>query len=126
MSGSRSAIQTTLLSFPGFPKTCVDSPVRLSFSTGWATILEPANRAIQLERGTTPQPTTAEPGSFARVTRVVRMIENDPDEGPDLDGLARMAPLSPYHFLRTFEGLTRHRGEMRIRRTRLKGPSPLC
>jgi AraC family transcriptional regulator len=65
-----------------------------------------AAQAILLERGITPRQTSAEPSSFARVTRVVRMIENDPDEGHDLAGLARMARLSPYHFLRTFEGLT--------------------
>jgi AraC family transcriptional regulator len=34
------------------------------------------------------------------------MIDHDPDIPYDLRGLAQFARLSPYHFLRTFEGLT--------------------
>jgi AraC family transcriptional regulator len=65
-----------------------------------------AARAIQLERGVGARRTAAPPSSEARVTRVVRMIENDADIPQDLASLAQIARLSPYHFLRTFEGLT--------------------
>jgi AraC-like DNA-binding protein len=65
-----------------------------------------AARAIQIERGVGPRRTAAAPSSLARVTRVVRMIENDADIPQDLGSLAQIARLSPYHFLRTFEGLT--------------------
>jgi AraC family transcriptional regulator len=47
-----------------------------------------------------------EPASLARVSRVVRMIENDPDAPHSLRHLAQLARLSPYHFLRTFERIT--------------------
>jgi transcriptional regulator GlxA family with amidase domain len=48
----------------------------------------------------------ADASSLARVTRVLRMIEHEPDVPHDLNSLARIARLSPYHFLRIFEGLT--------------------
>lgn len=63
-------------------------------------------QAIQIERGVVPRPTDAEPSSLARVTRVIRMIDCDPEVPHDLSSLAKIARLSPYHFLRMFEGLT--------------------
>jgi AraC family transcriptional regulator len=84
-----------------------------------------AAQAIQLERGISPPLATAEPSSFARVTRVVRMIENEPDfshtaGSHNLSGLARLARLSPYHFLRTFEGLTGTTPHQYLLRIRLR------
>jgi len=60
------------------------------------------------------------PGAVARVTRVVRALEENPGLDPSIRRLAQDAGLSPYHFLRTFEqlvGVTPHRY---IRRTRLR------
>jgi AraC family transcriptional regulator len=58
------------------------------------------------------------PSAEARVTRVVRMIDESPDAEYSLARMAEEARLSPYHFLRTFEavaGLTPHQYVMRMR-----------
>jgi AraC family transcriptional regulator len=58
------------------------------------------------------------PSAEARVTRVVRMIEELPTAVHSLARLAKEARLSPYHFLRTFQsvvGLTPHQYVMRMR-----------
>jgi AraC-like DNA-binding protein len=58
------------------------------------------------------------PSVEARVTRVVRMIDESPDAEHPLARMAEEARLSPYHFLRTFEavaGLTPHQYVMRLR-----------
>jgi AraC-like DNA-binding protein len=58
------------------------------------------------------------PSAEARVTRVVRMIDESPDVEHSLARMAEEARLSPYHFLRTFEavaGLTPHQYVMRLR-----------
>jgi AraC-like DNA-binding protein len=44
--------------------------------------------------------------AVARVTRIVRTIERHPEGDFTLDVLAKGAELSPYHFLRTFAGVT--------------------
>ncbi|HVU46927.1 MAG TPA: AraC family transcriptional regulator [Terracidiphilus sp.] len=57
----------------------------------------------------------------ARVTRIVRMIESQPDQNLDIVTLAREARLSRYHFLRVFHeltGLTPHRYVVRSRLNR--------
>lgn len=79
--------------------------------------IEVAAQAVQLERGVGAG-RSPEPGSLARVTRVVRRMENDPERPHNLANLAREARLSPYHFLRTFQaiaGTTPHQYLMRIR-----------
>lgn len=63
-------------------------------------------QAIQTEQGVVPRTSEAEPGSLARVTRVIRMIDHDSEIPQDLNSLARTARLSPYHFLRMFEEIT--------------------
>ena len=58
------------------------------------------------------------PSAEARVTRVVRMMEEVPEAEHSLARLAEEARLSPYHFLRTFQsviGLTPHQYVMRMR-----------
>ncbi len=82
--------------------------------------IQVAAQAIKLERGIAPRSPTAGPGSLARVTRVVRMIESDPDIPRDLASLAQIARLSPYHFLRTFEGLTGTTPHQYLLRIRLR------
>lgn len=76
------------------------------------------SRAVEAERGVVRRPGGAEPSSLARVTRVVRTIDQDADAPHDLASLAEIARLSPWHFLRTFEevtGTTPHQYVLRVR-----------
>ena len=85
----------------------------------WEEIsLHLAARAVQLAAGIPPSPGDGPPSAMARVTRAVRRIERQPDDGLSLASLAREAGLSPYHFLRTFErltGVTPHQYVLRMR-----------
>jgi len=63
-------------------------------------------QAIQIENRDALRKNKVEPSSLARVTRVIRMIENDPDLPHDLAGLSQIARLSPYHFVRVFDRIT--------------------
>jgi AraC family transcriptional regulator len=77
-----------------------------------------AAQAVQLAGGLAPDPGTVLPNAIARVTRIVRAIESDPNNGRALGTLAKDAGLSPYHFLRIFErltGITPHQYILRIR-----------
>ena len=77
-----------------------------------------AVEAIRMARGAEASPSGRAPSSLARVTRVVRLIENEGDVPQDVRSLARVARLSPYHFLRTFEeltGTTPHQYLLRLR-----------
>jgi AraC family transcriptional regulator len=56
----------------------------------------------------------------ARVTRIVRAIEQRPDAGLTLGGLARSAGLSPYYLLRVFERLTGVTPHQYVLRARLR------
>ena len=77
-------------------------------------------QSIQMNDGTVSRPIDAEPSSLARVTRVLRMIDRDPDVPHDLNSLAHIARLSPYHFLRVFEGLTGTTPHQYLLRVRLR------
>jgi hypothetical protein len=77
-------------------------------------------RSIQMEHGIVPRPTDAEPSSLARATRVLRMIDSDPEVPHDLNSLAQIARLCPYHFLRVFEGLTGTTPHQYLLRARLR------
>jgi AraC-like DNA-binding protein len=59
-------------------------------------------------------------GVLARVTEVVRSVERSPTESLSLNHLARIAGLSPYHFLRTFERVTGLTPHQYVRRARLR------
>lgn len=77
-----------------------------------------AAQATEIARGLEPMHARADAGSLSRVTRVIRLIDNDPHAPQDLASLARIARLSPHHFLRTFEGLagtTPHQYVLRVR-----------
>lgn len=56
----------------------------------------------------------------ARVTRTVRLIDENPHADLTLGVLARKAGLSPYHFLRTFERLTGVTPHQYVVRARLR------
>jgi AraC family transcriptional regulator len=58
--------------------------------------------------------------AVARVSHAVRSIARHPDEPWTLTRLARDARLSPYHFLRTFQGVTGVTPHQFILRTRLR------
>ncbi len=93
-------------------------------SSAWEELaIEVAAQAIQLGNGIVPRSTPAEPSSVARVTRVLRMIENDQGMGEELTCLAQVARLSPYHFLRTFERLTGTTPHQYVLRMRLRRAS---
>jgi AraC family transcriptional regulator len=79
-----------------------------------------AAQTAQLERGISPKPAFGQPGDVARVTRVVRMMEAHPADNHNLASLASEARLSPYHFLRLFEGLTGATPHQYLLRTRLR------
>lgn len=77
-------------------------------------------QAMQLACSSEPRPASAEPGSLARVTRVVRIIDSDLEMPHDLASLARLARLSPYHFIRVFEAITGITPHQYLIRTRLR------
>ncbi|MGE5145367.1 MAG: helix-turn-helix transcriptional regulator, partial [Candidatus Eiseniibacteriota bacterium] len=73
--------------------------------------------ATILSRGT-GSPAAPRGRDVARVTRALRRIEESAEETLTLDGLAREAAMSPFHFLRTFRrvaGMTPHQYVLRTR-----------
>ena len=54
------------------------------------------------------------------MTRAVRIIDRHPSTDLTLEGLAREAGLSRYHFLRTFEHITGVTPHQYVRRARLR------
>jgi len=56
----------------------------------------------------------------ARVTRIVRSLDRSPHAPFTLDQMAKAAGLSPYHFLRTFDGLTGVTPHQYVLRARLR------
>ena len=77
-----------------------------------------AVEAARLANGRATEAQPVLPSAEARVTRVVRRIEEQPDAEHSLTLLAEEARLSLYHFLRTFQsvvGLTPHQYVMRMR-----------
>lgn len=79
-----------------------------------------AVKALKAVRGLSPGSSEALPSALARTTRVIRMIERDPERGLALGALAKEAGLSPYHFLRTFQQLTGVTPHQYVRRARLR------
>ncbi|MGA8143729.1 MAG: AraC family transcriptional regulator [Candidatus Acidiferrales bacterium] len=92
-----------------------------SADTPWEELsVELAAATVRAERGISSRTENAPPSAIARVTRSVRAIERHPDGALGLNGLAREAGLSPYHFLRTFERLTGITPHQYVRRARLR------
>lgn len=77
-------------------------------------------QSIRMAHGMVTGPVPAEPSSLARVTRVLRMIDNDPGVPHDLNSLSQIARLSSYHFLRVFEGITGSTPHQYLLRVRLR------
>jgi AraC family transcriptional regulator len=80
--------------------------------------VELAVRSLEIANGTPNRGSS--PAQEARVTRVIRMIEDRPRGDHSLEALAREAKLSRYHFLRTFQELTSLTPHQYVRRTRLR------
>ena len=79
-----------------------------------------AAETARLSAGFERRSRDAEASSLARVSRVIRMIDADAGDGLDLTSLAGMARLSPYHFLRVFEGITGATPHQYVLRSRLR------
>lgn len=60
------------------------------------------------------------PNAEARITRAVRMIEEQPQAPLTIEELAKRAGLSQYHFLRTFARVTGLTPHQYVRRARLR------
>ena len=82
--------------------------------------IELAVRAAQVAGGLSPTQVVPQPGAVARVTRIVRMLEQDTDSSHTVGDLARDAGLSPYYFLRTFRSVTGVTPHQYISRVRLR------
>jgi len=80
-----------------------------------------AVEALRLASGDSQAKGEVLPSAEARVTRVVRMMEERPDAEHSLARLAGEARLSPYHFLRTFQSVIRLTPHQYVMRVRLRG-----
>jgi AraC-like DNA-binding protein len=82
--------------------------------------VEVASCVARLERALPAQVECADAPTLARVTRVVRLIEHECHAPLDLQSLARLARLSPYHFIRTFRAAVGATPHQYLRRLRLR------
>ena len=83
-----------------------------------ALAIQTVATAVRLGIGDSPRRVRVEASSMSRVTRVIRLIENEPSGSYDVRGLADVARLSVYHFLRVFlavTGVTPHQYLLRVR-----------
>lgn len=97
----------------------------LAFRSGHASIaadelsVELAVTAVRIAgRAGQTRSANLQAAALSRVSRVVRMIDDEPGMPHDLTGLAQVARLSPYHFLRAFQavtGTTPHQYLLRLR-----------
>jgi AraC family transcriptional regulator len=108
---------------PEFAQVSADVTSGLLNATdiGWAELaLIAAARALQLASRVPDRPLKFPRDAAARVTEVVRAIEQEPAARHTLDELAAHAGLSPFHFLRTFRHKTGVTPHQFILRTRLR------
>jgi AraC family transcriptional regulator len=102
---------------PLFAKACAGLTVGEPID--WEELgLELASRVLGITNGPLNKAPEYKPSSVARITRVVREIEQRPYGDLKIGNLARTARLSPYHFLRVFQeqtGLTPHQFILRTR-----------
>ena len=79
-----------------------------------------AAQALELDTRVEPDRGAISQSSIARVTRTVRIIEEQPAADWTLIRLAREARLTPFHFLRTFQNLTGATPHQYLLRVRLR------
>lgn len=82
--------------------------------------LQLIDRALHLQDGLSGRQRAADASSLARVTRVLRRMEAEPTAPHTLSSLAAEARLSPFHFLRCFEGITGATPHQYLLRLRLR------
>jgi AraC-like DNA-binding protein len=86
----------------------------------WETLSTQLISETLANAGTAAERDEPTPAAIWRVTRSIRMIENEPDADLALDVLAERAGLSPFHFLRIFERLTGTTPHQYVLRMRLR------
>ncbi len=105
------------------------APLVVSSTTGltgaadmpWEELaVQVAGRTARLAAGQSSDQSALPLNAEARVTRVLRAIDDRPDAPSSLATLARESRLSPYHFLRTFERLTGVTPHQYVLRARLR------
>lgn len=79
-----------------------------------------AGQSIRIASGLKTRDRISDSATVARITRVVRMIDNEPDAPNSLGVMAHLAGLSPYYFLRAFEGVTGATPHQYLLRSRLR------
>lgn len=85
----------------------------LAFSLAAAVLRETTEQRVQAGN-------SVPAAALEHVMQVLRLIDESPDGDTSVDGLARHAGLSPYHFLRTFERVTGTTPHQYILRARLR------
>jgi len=104
---------------PVFAKACAGLTTGESIDLDWEELgLELASQVLRITDGSQRKAPEYSPSAVARVSRVVRVIEQQPYGKLTIGDLARTAHLSPYHFLRVFQeqtGLTPHQFILRTR-----------
>jgi AraC family transcriptional regulator len=75
---------------------------------------------VRLVAGVSSEQRGSPVNAEARVSRAIRAIDRHPDAALSLGTLAKESGLSPYYFLRTFEGLTGLTPHQYVRRARLR------
>lgn len=80
-----------------------------------------AVRTLRLAAGMPAQDASAvPPATLARVMQVLQRVDETPEADLGIERLARLAGLSPYHFLRTFERATGSTPHQYVLRARLR------
>jgi AraC family transcriptional regulator len=103
---------------PFIARACA-SAMTVTMAEAWKELAtEVAGAVIELSSGKDVAPANAR--AIGRVSRIVRTIEHHADEPLDLGTLARATGLSPYHFLRVFQGVTGVTPHQYLLRTRLR------
>ena len=95
-----------------------ESPDALTAMAWEELAIRLAVRTVEADAGRAPSRSPVSTAALARVTRVVRFMEERAGEPLALPALAKESGLSPFHFLRTFEdltGTTPHQFLMRLR-----------
>jgi AraC-like DNA-binding protein len=87
--------------------------------------LQVAGTMLELQKDGFLRTSSNPPAAEARITKVVRAIENNLDADLSLASLAREAGLSPFHCLRLFQHLTGVTPHQYIRRLRIRRAATL-
>jgi AraC-like DNA-binding protein len=99
----------------------ISAAVTDSFPVSWEEMsLRLLSTVVHAAAGLTPRVVTPSTSALARVTEIVRAIEEAPGVAFSIGRMAQDARMSPYHFLRTFRSLTGVTPHQYVRRVRLR------